>query len=125
MRYNMVMLFELLRWWYGPGWEEAWRRAGKIALDMEKAFSVGVLVRTLFSPWKQIVSVPGRSVGERFQALVDNVVSRAVGFFVRLLALLAALIMTFLAAVFGLAAAVSWPLIPALAVYFLIRGIAG
>jgi hypothetical protein len=92
---------------------------------MERAFSTGVLLRTLFSPWKQIVTLPGRSIGEKFRAAVDNLISRTIGFFVRLLALLAASILMVVAGAIGIVTALVWPLFPIALPYLLYRSIRG
>ena len=50
-------------------------------------FSVGVLVRTLFAPWRRIVShrdKPGFSIPEFLERLSFDIISRFIGFLVRL-----------------------------------------
>lgn len=119
------MLVEFLRWWYGPGWVEAWKKAAGFVAGTERAFSVSVLLKTLFAPWKQIVSLPGRSLDEKFRAVIDNLVSRTVGFFARLTALITALVLGILSAVLGFASAILWPLLPPAAIYLIFRSITG
>lgn len=123
--YNMVMLFEFVRWWYGPGWLDATARARDLIVSTQKAFSAGVLLRTLFSPWKQIVTLPGRSLSDRFKAGIDNLVSRVVGFFARLITLLAATILISLMAFLGFISVVVWPVLPVAFGYFIFRSITG
>lgn len=119
------MLFELFFWWYGRGWLDAWKTARDWVTKVQMEFSVSELLRTLFSPWKQIISLPGRSLDEKLRAIVDNLISRVIGFLVRFLALLAASICIVLAAIVGLARAIAWPLIPPAVVYLIYRGLAG
>lgn len=119
------MLLELFVWWYGSGWLSAWRRIGEWTGGVEKAFSLGVLVSTLFAPWRQIVALPGRSVDEKLRASIDNLVSRTIGFFVRSGVLFVALILLLLTALIGLVIAIAWPLIPLAFIYSIYRGIAG
>lgn len=121
----MVMVFEFLRWWYGPGWVDAWRKAGFLVVGIERAFSITILLKTLFLPWKQIVSLPGRSIEEKIKAGIDNLISRMVGFFARLTALLAALVLGALCAVVGFLAAVLWPLLPLVFIYLVFRSFVG
>ncbi len=55
--------------------------------DAEHFFSIGVLFKTLFYPWRRVVSVkeiPGWSISEWFQRLSFNLISRIIAFFVRL-----------------------------------------
>ncbi|MBA3757560.1 hypothetical protein H0X09_01730 [Candidatus Saccharibacteria bacterium] len=121
----MVMLFEFLRWWYGPGWLDAGQKAVGLVVGTQKAFSAGVLLRTLFSPWKQIVTLPGRSLNDKLKASLDNLISRVVGFFARALALLFGLVLTALAALFGLIATTAWPVLPLFLVYSIYRSVSG
>jgi hypothetical protein len=120
-----MFLVELFKWWYGFGWLEAWKGVAASAQKTARQFSIPVLLRNLFAPWKQIVALPGRSIDEKFRAMIDNLVSRTIGFFVRLLTLMAAVVVISLSAAASLALAVAWPLMPPAIVYFLIRALAG
>ena len=119
------MFFELFKWWYGSGWLEAWSGIPRSVKKVGLEFSIPVLLRNLFSPWKQIVSIPGRSIDEKFRASLDNLISRTIGFFVRFLTLIAATVVISLSAVFGLIAALAWPMLPIAAIYFLIKAFTG
>lgn len=87
------------------------------------AFSVMTLLKTLFSPWKRIVSTGAKGIDAKVQATLDNLVSRMVGFFTRLMVLIAALVMTTGTVIMSVSIAIIWPLIPLLAVYCIFRGI--
>jgi len=119
------MFFELLAWWYGPGWMGAWRRAGGWISKIQRGFSIPELIANLFSPWKQIVALPGRSIDEKFKAMLDNLVSRVIGFIVRLLVLLAAAVVILFTAVIGLVMAAAWPLLPLSILLFVFKGFVG
>ena len=119
------MLIEFFTWWYGEGWLEAWRGVPRWIYKIRRTFSVPILLRTLFSPWRQIVSLAGRSLDEKLRAALDNLISRTIGFFVRLGTLIAAAVLTAMAAVAALALAASWPFIPVAILYCLYRSIAG
>jgi len=92
---------------------------------ISRLFSVPILLRTLFAPWKRIVSYPGSSLDAKIRALIDNMVSRAVGFVVRILVLLTALIMEALAGSLGVLWIIVWPCIPLLGIVLLAKGILG
>jgi hypothetical protein len=125
MGYNRVMLFEFFGWWYGQGWIESWKRAQHWVDLVRLQFSIPVLLRTLFSPWRQIVSLPGRSLEERFRSALDNLVSRFIGFLVRLLVLFTALLLMVVVGLIGLVIAIIWPLIPLAFAYGVFRSITG
>jgi hypothetical protein len=119
------MVFELLSWWYSQGWGQAIKRIYKWAYDISLALSAGQLLRSLFEPWRRIVSAGGRSLDVKIKNFFDNLVSRAVGATVRTLVLITAGAAMIGAVVFGIVVAVVWPLVPLLILYSLYRGILG
>ena len=119
------MFFEFFAWWYGQGWIDAWMRARQWVTKVQMGFSIPVLLRTLLSPWRQIVSLPGRSIDERFRAVIDNLVSRCVGFIVRLMVLVSAVLMMVVVGLAGLAVAIAWPFIPLAFIYCAYRSVRG
>ena len=115
------MLFELLRWWYGPGWLLAFRRIGERTHNVMHAFSVSTLLKTLFSPWKRIMTTGAKGIDAKMQAALDNLVSRMVGFVTRLMVLIAAGVMTTGTVLMSVTIVVAWPFIPVAAVYLIVR----
>ena len=120
-----MLLVEFFKWWYGSGWLEAWGSVSRWVKNVQTRFAIPVLLRSLFAPWKQIISYSGRSLDEKFRASIDNLISRTIGLFVRLGTLVVAIIITALAAISGLALALTWPLLPLLIVYCSVRVITG
>jgi hypothetical protein len=120
-----MLIAEFFKWWYGVGWQEAATGAIGLVKKIQLSFSIPVLLRTLFAPWKMIVTNPGRSLDDKMRALLDNLVSRTVGFFVRIFSLIAALVLMFIAAIIGGVIAITWPLVPVLIITALIKGITG
>lgn len=125
VRYNMHMIFEMLRWWYITGWMQAVRRISSWTMGVEHAFSLSLLMRTLFAPWRRIVSNAGRSLDAKMHAALDNMVSRAVGFFIRLFVILAAGVSMLVAFIAGVVMAVIWPLLPLAVIFCIVKGITG
>ena len=109
-----MFFIRMLGWWYGGGWlhqtSQAFRRIGNIA----RAFSGGTLLKTLFRPWKQITfgGGPNASLQMRMRAVLDNIVSRFVGFMMRSATLFAALVSIIFVSVISLIWVVVWPLLP-------------
>ncbi|MBW3538063.1 hypothetical protein KY386_01055 [Candidatus Parcubacteria bacterium] len=118
-----MLALAFFRWWYGAGWRRLAARTESALAGTYHYFSVPLLVPTLFAPWKRIVAYPGKTLGEKLRALVDNLVSRAVGLVVRLLVLMAAAVCLALLAVIGLAALAAWPFLPLLAVLLPLLGV--
>ena len=84
-----MLVVAFIQWWYGPGWKDA---AGRLTAKIHEtylSFSVPSLLRTMFAPWRRITSPPGASLQDKLRAVIDNTVSRLVGFVVRLIALVA------------------------------------
>ena len=98
----------------------AWRRpygilAGgfRYAAAILSSFSVVFLLKTLFSPWKNILD---DSRPRTIQAILEgwslNLLSRGVGFVVRVVSVIVALLFAALAVVIGLALAAAWYALP-------------
>ena len=119
------MVFELFRWWYGSGWAQAGRNISHMTAGVEQMFSINILLRTLFAPWRRIVSLPGRGLDSKIQAMFDNLVSRLVGFMVRFLVLIAASVTLAVVFLFGVVMVVIWPAIPLGIVYCIARSVIG
>ena len=116
-----MLVAAFFKWWYGQGWAIVWHRSVARLRHVGQVFSVQLLLRTLFAPWRRI-SMSGRSLDGKIQAAIGNGVGRLVGFTVRLAVLLTACIVYIVFAVFGVCSVVLWPLIPPAAV---IAGIGG
>jgi len=120
----MVMLVaSFFSWWYGVGWAKVMRSLEPRLQTVLDNFSVSQLLKTLFAPWRRIVTYPGRSLGERFRALGDNLVSRVIGFIVRIIVLLAAAVTLLIIVVLTLAEVIIWPLLPLAVPGLLIAGL--
>lgn len=116
------MLFvEFFAWWYSKGLVGFAQKIGSLISRIWGFFSVPMLLRTLFAPWKRITTDPGSSIQEHTKALGDNAISRLVGFTVRIFVILAALVSIVVVAVVGLFMIIAWPLVPPAIVYFTAR----
>lgn len=120
------MIFaEMLRWWYIAGWAGAARRIVSWTSAVEHMFSLGLLLKTLFAPWKRITSAPGRGLDAKMRASLDNLVSRCIGFVIRFFVLIAALVGMLLALISGIVMTIVWPLMPVMFIFFIVKGITG
>lgn len=110
-------------WWYGEGWRTQGRLGRQRLTRTARSFSAPLLIRTLFAPWRRVVTNPGAGLDAKLQAMGDNLVSRAVGFTVRIFVLLTAGIMLFIIGVAAVVELVAWPLIPLAIVAGLVKGL--
>jgi hypothetical protein len=107
-----MLIMSFFSWWYVRGWQQVALNFEPRLKGVADTFSVHQLLRTLFAPWRRIITYPGASLDERFRAWGDNLFSRMVGFVVRLFVLLAALLTLVLVALLSIIELVIWPLLP-------------
>jgi hypothetical protein len=115
-----MFLVGIMSWWYGDGWRgRAKMIAGRIGRTNDY-FSVGLLLSTLFSPFRQISAgaVDG-PIGVQLRALGDKLISRMIGAIVRLFMIIFGIVVIVLQSVFGVVILLFWLLIP----YFPIIGL--
>lgn len=111
----MLLVTELLRWWYGDGWRGRVRLVSVRLDGTLDYFSIGLLAKTLFAPFRQISAgrVDG-PIGVQARALVDKLVSRLIGALVRLVILVIGGIAIGSQVVISALALVAWGLVPLL-----------
>ena len=109
-------------WWYGNGWQQILKSfKPRIQMVLDN-FSVHQLVRTLFAPWRRIITQPGRSLEAKFRAAGDNAFSRIVGFVVRFCVLLAAVFSVVVIILVTAIEIIIWPLLPLAIPGFIVAG---
>jgi hypothetical protein len=118
-----MFALDLLSWWYGSGWAGVLSATRRRLGGLSEAFSLKILLRTLFAPWKRVVTAPGAGLDAKLQAMGDNLVSRLVGFTVRFLVLLTATVAFAAFCVAGLVELIVWPLLPPAAVVLIVKGV--
>jgi len=112
-------------WWYFEEPLILWRAAKIITKKIFFSFSVPVLLRTLFDPWKRDVAyVENASLQELFNIWLGNLISRIVGFVVRFFTILIGFILTMISFVILLAFILAWFLMPIIIILLIINGVA-
>lgn len=117
------MIIELLRWWYGAGWIAQVMRIQTRSANVAHAFSAGALLKTLFAPWRRVQFGGGKGLDAKFQAAIDNFVSRVVGFTSRFFVLFAALIMVAGTILLSISIVIIWPLLPLAVLAGFVKGL--
>lgn len=107
-----MLVLSFFSWWYSRGWKQVFNSFGRRLNGILDAFSVKQLLRTLFSPWRRIISYPGASLGDKMRAWGDNMVSRVIGFFVRIFVLLGAVVALVVIGILTIFELIAWPLLP-------------
>jgi hypothetical protein len=118
-----MFIWQLLTWWYGKGWLELVRGIRHRIKRTYLGFSVDILLRTLFAPWRRIVAAESDNIIDQLRGLIDNLISRFVGLAVRLLALATAGIVLIGTIVIGGILILFWPITPVCALTLIAWGI--
>ncbi len=109
------MIIHFLSWWYGPGIKRTIAQTDKRALGVLDDFSVGLLARTWFAPFRQIDAGNVRgSMQVQLQAWFGRTFSRFFGAGLRTIMIITGLIAAALTWLFGMLWLLLWPLLPLL-----------
>ena len=121
------MITELLNWWYFKGWGMVGVGLVRKLGNATDFFSLGLLFRTLFEPFKQIsnTTIEGGSLEDRWKAFTDRLFSRIIGAIVRIGLICVGIIMIIIEALIGLALLIIWPMMPFLPIVSIIMAIIG
>ena len=120
------MFMAFFSWWYGEGWQRQLHMVTTRIAGMVDLFSIDLLIRTLFAPFRQISAgrVDG-PVGVQLQAFVDKIISRFIGALVRTAVLIAGVIAIAVTSFVSMAYLAVWPFMPFLFVIGILTGLSG
>lgn len=121
-----MQIVGIIAWWYSGGVIRAARNISLRLDGMVDYFSIGLLIRTLFAPFRQISagSVDG-PIGLKVQAYFDKLLSRLIGAFMRTVLLLAGSLLITLCALGGVVLLICWlvaPLAPLIGLVLMLGG---
>jgi hypothetical protein len=109
----MVMILELFSWWYTKGWGTLTRRVLARVDKILGTFSVGLLAKTLFAPFRQISAgnVQG-PFNTQVRAFGDRLFSRVFGALVRGFFIVFGFSAALVVGTIGLVQLIVWPVVP-------------
>lgn len=108
-----MFLVGIFQWWYGSGWLRHIKRSYVGVLRTIDFFSITLLLKTLFNPFKQIsASDTGNNLPAQFQAFLDRSFSRMVGATIRTLTIAIAVAVIGLRLLWVLCSIVIWSILP-------------
>lgn len=121
-----MFLVGALSWWYGYGWKQRFFHAKQNIDALVDYFSIDLLIKTLFSPYRQISAgqVNG-PIGVRWQAFLDRTISRVIGSIVRTMIIVVGSIAITVYVLFEICLVVTWifvPLLPAVGIVMTLIG---
>lgn len=109
-------------WWYAEEPAYLWHAINIVTKKIFYSFSITLLLRTLFDPWKRDITSSEGSIQTVYQVWLNNLVSRFVGFMVRLLTIIAGFIVTIIFYLIALLFFFIWLLLPVIIIYLIIHG---
>lgn len=122
----MVKLFtSYIFWHYTVALKEIFVIWKNFLLFIWESFSISILARTFFSPWRRLdEEKPGLSKPKAFlSSLIINIFTRFLGMVFRAFVLLIAFIILSIFLVSGVLALLLWPLMPVLLIVALMAGL--
>lgn len=121
-----MVIVGLFLWWYGRGWLQCVRRVRDHLLTIYDYFSLDLLIRTLFAPFRQISAGRVRgSLTVQLRAFFDRLISRTIGAIVRMIVIMIGSVTLCVAAGIGVIMIVGWPLVPLLPVACVLMAMIG
>jgi len=108
-----MLALALFSWWYTTAWKNLAQQIERRVDRCLDFFSVGLLFRTLFDPFRQISagSVRG-SMDVKMRAWADRTFSRFFGAFVRSLFIVLGLLSSAALIIAGFVQLIVWPIVP-------------
>jgi hypothetical protein len=108
-----MLILSFFSWWYTAGWGQLGRRAVLRIAGVLDFFSIGLLLKSLFAPFRQIsVGRVQGSLDTKMRAWADRQISRGIGAMVRLAVIFFGLLATLMMVIVGVALLILWPLVP-------------
>lgn len=121
-----MILVGILSWWYGQGWLAQGYMVRDRLLRANDYFSLELLLKTLFAPFRQISAGQVRgSIIDKLRAFGDRLVSRLIGASVRLIVFTIGLVVIIVQSLIGLGFLLLWPVVPLFPLIGLIMALIG
>lgn len=122
----LMIVFDMLAWWYTTAWIDVLQATKRRTLGVFEAFSVSLLARTLFSPFRQIDAGSVRGpIGVQLRAWFDRTFSRVFGAVIRGVIIFCGLLGTASMFVVGIVWSLIWLVIPVLPIIGLMAMMVG
>jgi hypothetical protein len=117
-------LGDIFGWWYSKGIRDFFIYLKAIFLKITDIFSVKLLLRTFFSPWKRdITSMEGLPLNQMIQVIVFNLISRIIGALIKTIILFIYLIALSVFFAVSISLVLIWLFLPLISILGLIMGI--
>ena len=112
-----MLMVGFFSWWYGAGWRGQVSRVGGTLASVNDFFSIPLLLKTLFAPFRQIsADAGGNDIASKFRAWGDRMFSRAIGGFMRIIMIIVGGLTLLVVLFLSLIRLILWPVFPFLPV---------
>lgn len=120
-----ILPFDYLRWHYTLAWRDLILISRNFLWFSYHFFSLPVLVRTLFAPWRRLNEAypVGFDLGGFLSALFINMLMRLIGFWLRTIMIIVGLAVCLLLFLFSLAVFIVWLFLPFLLLTAMLLGL--
>lgn len=121
-----MVIVGLFSWWYTRGFLMEVRLAGDRLEALYDYFSIDLLLRTLFAPFRQISAMKVNGpLSVQISAFVDRLFSRTIGFVVRIIMIVIGSVTLFIASIVAIIRIVLWIVAPFLPIIGIILTLSG
>ncbi len=121
-----MLFIELINWWYGQGFKSFVAKLIEKLRNTADFFSIGSLVTTLFMPFRQITAESNSdALDARFQAMLDRLISRLVGFLIRMALIISGVVALLAQSLLSILVTLIYPFMPAMPICCVVLWLAG
>lgn len=121
-----MFIVGILTWWYGAGWRQRSVKLGERLMASMDYFSIDLLLRTFFSPFRQISAGKVRGpLGVQMRALLDRMISRIIGAMIRFTMILIGSLVIGVHGILGVVLLVAWAFVPFLPIIGIMLTLSG
>ena len=121
-KYRNIMV-TYFSWWYGQAVDSFWRAIIIMTRKVYSFFSIRILFVTIFDPWKRdAYGVENASLETRFKIFVANMLSRVIGFVIRLFTIIMGLASVALFFLLLVSILVIWLFLPIVVLGLIVNG---
>ena len=123
----LMLMVGFLQWWYTRGWARFMEGFLNRLRGLTDFFSLGLLVKTFFSPFRQISAYgdDNASLQQQFAQFWDKMLSRIIGAVVRFLIIIGGIVTLFVVTTVGFVLTLAWPLMPLMPIAGVVLSIMG
>ncbi len=107
-----MLPISIIQWWYTRGWKITSSKLSDCFKNAADFFSIRLLVGNMFAPFRQISAGETSTSNMWLSVILDKLLSRVVGAFIRFFLLIAGVVTIIFQAVGGILLVLLWPLIP-------------